>query len=140
MELVPTDLIHGQVMSCIGLLVLTRIGTGTLVDLSLLCTHQEYVRVEWREIKAQSTGQSNKGSLIVIILTCQLQPDHLLWLDLILHQHPVHHTPVRRNRVEVELLRNIRVPGYLPDRVGMLLGPNSGLVNRPLMLIPDIID
>lgn len=110
------------------------------MDLAFFGAYQEYVGVEGREVEAQSTGQSDQGSFIVIVLAGQFQADDLFRLDLVLHKHPVHDPTIRGDGVEVELLGDVRVPGHLPDRVGVFLGTDGGLVNRSFVLVPDVID
>lgn len=51
MELVPSDLIDSQIVSSVGLLVLSRIGSRTFVDLAFLSADQENVRIEGREVE-----------------------------------------------------------------------------------------
>ena len=60
--------------------------------------------------------------------------------QLVLHEDPVHHSPIRGNRVEVILLGGVWVPADLPDRVSVLESPHTALVNCLLVLVSDVVD
>lgn len=56
MEIVPSDFIDGQKMPSVGFLILTRIRSGTFVDLSFFGTDYKDILVKFVEIKAETTG------------------------------------------------------------------------------------
>ena len=93
---VPPHLVHCQQVAFVSLLILARVGKGALVDLSFLRAYQEAEVVESVEIEAQSTGKTNKRSFF-FLLTGELQLEHFLRLEFVLHEAPVHDPAVGRN-------------------------------------------
>lgn len=85
---------------------------------------------------------SSSFSITYVGLRCtsnQPQSDDFFGFKFVLHQHPVHDTSIRRDGVEVIILRDIRVPSHLPHWVGMLLSTNCRLVDGFLVLVSYII-
>lgn len=109
------------------------------MDFSFFSAHQEGEVVELVEIKAETTSQTDERGLF-LLLPSQLQPENFLGLQLVLHQAPVHHSTVRRNRVEAEFLVSLGVPSHLPNWISVLLSSDSRLVDRLIVLVADVVD
>jgi len=139
MVVVPTDLVDGKIVLVEGLLILSRIGSGALMDFTFLGTNNKDIGVKLVEVKAKTTSQTNKGNVLFVGFSSELETDHLLWLQLVFHQNPVHHSTVGTDRVEIDVLGHIWVPSDLPNWIGMFLGPYIGAVNWLLMLVTDIV-
>merc|ERR1719469_246381 len=104
---VPLYGVNGQVMTFVGLEILTRVCLRAQVDLSFLSSDQEQMVLVRVEVEAHTTGETVSERLLLVIeeflvlVNDQLQLDTLLSLKLVLHEVPVSYTAVRRDRVEV---------------------------------------
>lgn len=106
---------------------------------AFLSANQKGEIIEFVEIKAQTTSQSNERCLF-LFLSCKFEFENFFWLEFILHQTPVHDSTIWWNRVEVILLAYIRVPSHLPNRVCVFLGSHTWLVDRLIVLVSYIVD
>ena len=138
MIVVPPDLVDSQQMPFVSFLVLSRVSQGAFMDFTFLSSDQKRKGVKLIEVKAETTGQTDEGSLF-FFLSSQFKSEYFFWLKLVLHQTPVHDSTIRGDGVEVELFGDVRVPSDLPDRVSMLLGSYGGFVDGFVMLVSDIV-
>jgi len=146
-EVVPLDSVNGQVVSLVRLKILSRVSLGAQVNFALFRANQELVRFMLVEVETHSACQPvEEGLLFVldkffVLIDHQLQLDYLLCLELVLHEGPVGHSAIRRNRVEVKVLLSLLLlPADLPHRVRVLVSPYSGLVDRLVAALhPDVV-
>ena len=140
MEVVPAHLVDREQVALVGLLVLAGVSLGALVDAAFLSTQDEDVGVELVEVEAEAGGQADERGLVLVVAADEFQPDDLLWLELVLHQVPVHDAAVGGDGVEVVLLGDVGVPVDLPHGIRVLLRAHVGLVDGPLVLVADVVD
>mmetsp|Transcript_18374 Transcript_18374/g.50417 ORF Transcript_18374/g.50417 Transcript_18374/m.50417 type:complete len:225 (+) Transcript_18374:612-1286(+) len=113
---------------------------GALVYPALLCANEEKVLALAVEIEAKAASQTGEGGFIVRARN-QLQLHHLLAFELVLHQEPIRHSPIRGDGKEVQCAaRLVVVPTHLPYRVGVLVGSHGALVYGLLHARSDVVD
>ena len=139
MEIVPPNLIHGEQMALVGLLILPAVALAAFVDPAFFGSQNENIGVEFIEVEAESGGQADQRGLVFVVAADEFETDDFFGLELVLHEVPVHHAAVRGDRVEVVFFGNVGVPVDLPHGVGVLLGPHVRLVDRPFVLVPDVV-
>lgn len=129
---VPLHSIHCQVVTFIGLQILSTVGLGAEMDLSFLGTDQEDVILEFVEVEAHTTCQTVKEGLLLVLAEAlvfvhnKLELDHLLSLELVFHELPVGNPTITGDGVEVKILHSdVIVPFHLPHRVSVLVSPHS---------------
>ena len=91
---VPLDSVDGQVMVLVGLKVLSRVGLGAEMDLTLFSTNEEEILLVFVEVEAHTAGEAVHERLLLavsellLLVDDELQLDNLLGLKLVLHEVP----------------------------------------------------
>jgi hypothetical protein len=88
------------------------------------------------EIEAHTTSKTVKESLFLVfdktlvLINDKSELDNFFGFKLVLHERPVGDSTITRDGVEVQVFDGlINVPANLPDRISMLISPDSGHVN-----------
>lgn len=118
------------------------------MDLTLLSSDKEQVLFEFVEIEAHTTGESVKESFLfvlyeaLVLIDNESKLDDFLSFKLVFHERPVGDSTIGGDGVEIQVLDGlINVPPNLPNRVGMLIGSNSGHVDWPVVALDsNIVD
>ena len=96
---IPLDSVDSQIVSFVGLDVLSTVGLRAEMNLAFFRSHEVLILIKFREIEAHTSSQAVQECFLVdfelfVLVHHELQLQCFLRLELVLHQTPVHDAPV----------------------------------------------
>lgn len=147
MESIPSNGVDSQVVTIIGLKILSRVGLGAKMNFTFFSTNQEFVSFELIKVKSHTASKSKLEGLFLvsieslILIDDQSELHNFFGLQFVFHERPVGNSTIRGNREEVQSLGiQVTIPSDFPNWVCVLVGSDGGGIDGLVVTLDSEIE